>query len=307
MESFDVVFIYLIVIDCHLFYNINNSSAPESMNEHKEVNALSAKQAARGKYVVTAEVLAEIEHHMKEIMHRLRLPDGSPHSPHDVLDALRCILEDRTGLPSRHQDSITLHPYDAVPVPLYVWVRVAWMYTEMLGIKWQTRLALSERRIFYVGTLLLYTEEELTQLCNAPVVTDVKSCLVEQGLRLPTAQELASAKEAGFWIELPDSEGDDKNWNLRVMRELASFQPISGLVQLCSSRPGFWPWAKMTTLGDLLSKTAEELRQLWREYIVVAHVGTGNAAALPDETHRLLLAEAATQADTTTFFILLVI
>lgn len=266
------------------------------VDEHKEVVVLSAEQAARDnrKYEVTPRMLARVERLMEEIERRLRLPGGSPINPEDVLEALQSAREGRTVLPTRHQGGITLYPHDVVPVPVYIWVKAAWLWTDSLGLKWQTRLALNEMRVFYVGTLLLYTEEELAQRCNARAVKDVKSCLRAHGLRLPTAEELSAAKEAGFWVELPDSGVGGKVWNLRVARELAPLEPILELGQLRGSRDGFFPWAKMATLGDVLAKTEDELRQLWREYALDKWVvgSTERKPAISVERRQLLTHEA---------------
>lgn len=273
------------------------------VNEHEEVIVLSAEHAARDnrKYEVTPAMLARIERRMGEITHRLGLPSGSPINPEDVLDALQSVREGRTIPPSRHQGGITLYPYDVVPVPMYIWVKVAWMYTDLLGIKWQTRLALNDMRVFYVGTLLLYTEEELALRSNARTVKDVKSCLAQHGLRLPTAEELAAAKEAGFWVELPDQLGFKEYWNLRVAAVFAHMEPILGLFQLRGSRDGFFDWAEMVTLGDVLARSEDELRHLWREYVIDKWVG-GNAerkVAISSELRQLLVDEAETLATAT--------
>ncbi|HSW81617.1 MAG TPA: hypothetical protein VLG40_04425 [Candidatus Saccharimonas sp.] len=238
---------------------------------------------------------------MDEIKHRLWLPKGSPINPEDVLLALQSAREGRTVLPTRYQGGITLYPYDAVPVPMYVWVKVAWMPTDLLGIKWQTRLALTDMRIFYVGTLLLYTEEELAQRCNARAMKDVKFCLSQHGLRLPTATELATAKAAGFWVELPERLRSHGQWNLRVATTLAPLESTMELGQLRGIRDGFFTWAQMVTLGDILKKTEDELRQLWRDYVIDTFV-CGDAerkATLPEEMRAILLAEAETLADAT--------
>lgn len=124
---------------------------------------------------------------------------------------------------------------------------------------------------------------------------DVRHCLRKNGLRLPTAEELDAAKTAGFWVELPDQ----RSKNLRVATELAPLEAILYLHELRGSRDGFFPWARMEVLGDLLKKTEVEVRELWREYIINSHV-RGNAesrAALSEGWLELLCTEATMMAD----------
>lgn len=123
---------------------------------------LSAEQTARDNrtFKVSAKELASVERLMAEIMRRLGLPDGSPIFPDSVKNALQCAREGREVLPG-HGPVRTLYPYECVPVPMHIWVKLAWASIDDLGLTWQTSLALKEMRVHYIGTILLYTEKEL--------------------------------------------------------------------------------------------------------------------------------------------------
>lgn len=262
------------------------------------------EQTARDsrKYEVSSWMLARVERLFGEIKRRLMLPGGSPIDPERLLGALQCAREGRNIRPGHYEGLITLYPYATVPVPMYIWAPLAWMHTDMLGIMWQTRLALNEMRVFHVGTLLLHTEQELTARCNSRAVTDVKHCLRKVQLRLPTAEELAAAKAAGFWVELPDGLYDKYNLrNLRIATKLAPLVPVLELHQLRGSRDGFFDWARMVTLGDVLGKTETEIRELWEDYVFYVHTAGDSAKedSLSEAMGALLCSEAATLADAT--------
>lgn len=264
------------------------------MNEQKEVNILSADQDAQDntRHTVTAAERTAFERLADQIRAELMRTGGSAIDPRNVLAALRSVIDGRY-VPAGFLSNITLHPHVVVPVPLHIWIRIAWLPLELLGLRWPTRRALYDMHIRYVGNLLLYSEYELGQNCDLHAITDIQQRLGSYGLRLPTPEELAAAKEAGFWVGLPD-EVNGRIGSLRIARELAAMVPITELVQLRSvGENGFFEWAEISTVGDLLAQTQDDLYETVQDFVVGEHTGwdSNREEELSDKTKNNLMEE----------------
>jgi hypothetical protein len=201
-----------------------------------------------------------------EIRRQLTARKGSPLMGGVVAESLQATAEGRLVLPGNWRSPIYPAQCIADQPHLSGWIQLAWADIDLLGLKQVNAFLLRDNlRIFWIGTLLLFSAEEIRDATDEETLRDVEVCLKANWLRLPTAAELTGVIESGSVLELLQYSSHKPYWSLRIIRDLAPHLPLQPFWGI-HPEDFFWEWNHLVTIGDLLQLTYDELEMCCLEF-----------------------------------------